>query len=80
MLDRLIEEPWLRIEAISGTLASAMNAVLMTHGWMRGGAEGAPAALDACCHCHVDLARRQPCRPFRITLERVSFDQRCITQ
>ncbi|MDR2011714.1 MAG: patatin-like phospholipase family protein, partial [Rhodanobacter sp.] len=26
VLDRLLEEPWLRIEAISGTSAGAMNA------------------------------------------------------
>jgi predicted acylesterase/phospholipase RssA len=78
VLDRLIEEAWLRIEAISGTSASAMNGALMADGWMQGGAEGARAALDA--HCHVDLARRQPCRSSRITVERVSFDQRCITQ
>ena len=76
VLDRLIEEPWLGIEAISGTSASAMNAALMADGWS--GAEGARAALDA--YCHVDLARRQPCRSFRIIVERVSFDQRCITQ
>jgi NTE family protein len=47
VLDRLIEEPWLRIEAISGTSAGAMNAALVAHGWMEGGAEGARAALDA---------------------------------
>ena len=78
VLDRLIEEPWLRIEAISGTSASAMNAALMADGWMQGGAEGARAAPDA--YCHVDPARRQPCRSFRIIVERVPFDQRCITQ
>jgi predicted acylesterase/phospholipase RssA len=80
VLDRLIEEPWLRIEAISGTSAGAMNAALVADGWTQGGAEGARAALDAYCHCHVDLARRQSCRSFRIIVERVSFDQRCITQ
>jgi NTE family protein len=47
VLDRLIEEPWLRIEAISGTSAGAMNAALVADGWMQGGAEGARAALDA---------------------------------
>ena len=47
VLDRLIEEPWLRIEAISGTSAGAMNAALVVDGWMQGGAEGARAALDA---------------------------------
>ena len=34
VLDRLIEEPWLRIEAISGTSAGAMNAALVADGWM----------------------------------------------
>jgi NTE family protein len=46
VLDRLIEEPWLQIEAISGTSAGAMNAALVVDGWMQGGAEGARAALD----------------------------------
>ena len=47
VLDRLIEEPWLRIEAISGTSAGAMNAALLADGWTQGGAEGARAALDS---------------------------------
>src|SRR6266436_2036018 len=46
VLDRLIEEPWLRIEAISGTSAGAMNAALVADGWTEGGAEGARAALE----------------------------------
>jgi len=47
VLDRLIEEPWLKIEAISGTSAGAMNAAVLADGWTKGGAEGARAALDA---------------------------------
>ena len=47
VLDRLIEEPWLKIEAISGTSAGAMNAAVLADGWTQGGAEGARAALDA---------------------------------
>ncbi|WP_426439641.1 patatin-like phospholipase family protein [Bradyrhizobium genosp. P] len=47
VLDRLIEEPWLRIEAISGTSAGAMNAAVLVNGWMQGGAEGARTALEA---------------------------------
>jgi NTE family protein len=46
VLDRLIEEPWLRIEAISGTSAGAMNAALVADGWTQGGAEGARATLE----------------------------------
>src|SRR3977135_3741628 len=47
VLDRLLEEPWLRIEAISGTSAGAMNAALVADGGTEGGAEGARAALEA---------------------------------
>src|SRR5258707_5267051 len=47
VLDRLIEEPWLRIEAISGTSAGAMNAALVADGCTQGGAEGGRAALEA---------------------------------
>jgi NTE family protein len=46
VLDRLIEEPWLRIEAISGTSAGAMNAALVADGWTQRGAEGARTALE----------------------------------
>lgn len=47
VLDRLLEEPWIRIEAISGTSAGAMNAAVLVDGWSRDGADGARAALDA---------------------------------
>ena len=47
VLDRLLEEPWLRIDAISGTSAGAMNAAVLADGWSEGGAAGARAALDA---------------------------------
>lgn len=40
VLDRLLEEPWLRIEAISGTSAGAMNAAILASGWMRDEARG----------------------------------------
>lgn len=46
VLDRLLEEPWLKIEAISGTSAGAMNAAVLADGWTSGGVEGARAALD----------------------------------
>src|SRR5271157_5220923 len=47
VLDRLLEETWLKVEAISGTSAGAMNAAVLVSGWMQGGAESARAALDA---------------------------------
>jgi len=46
VLDRLLEEPWLHIDAISGTSAGAMNAAVLADGWLAGGADGARKALD----------------------------------
>ena len=46
VIDRLLEEPWLKIEAVSGTSAGAMNAAALAHGWRLGGAQGARDALD----------------------------------
>lgn len=46
VLDRLLEENWLSIAAISGTSAGAMNAAVLADGWTAGGAEGAREALD----------------------------------
>jgi NTE family protein len=46
VLDRLLVESWLQIDAISGTSAGAMNAAVLADGWIRGGAPGARAALD----------------------------------
>src|SRR6188768_3760096 len=46
VLDRLLEENWLSIAAISGTSAGAMNAAVLVDGWTAGGVEGAREALD----------------------------------
>jgi NTE family protein len=46
VLDRLLEEPWFHIAAISGTSAGAMNAALLANGWIEGGAQGARDALE----------------------------------
>ena len=46
VLDRLLEEPWLRIDGISGTSAGAMNAAVLAHGFVQGGAAGARTALE----------------------------------
>lgn len=45
VLDRLLEEPDIAIEGISGASAGAMNAVALAQGYMTGGREGARAAL-----------------------------------
>jgi NTE family protein len=47
VLDRLLEEEWLEIAAISGTSAGAMNAVALAAGLMDGGRVGARRVLRA---------------------------------
>jgi NTE family protein len=47
VLDRLLEEPWIRFDGISGTSAGAMNAVVMADGLTEGGPERARATLEA---------------------------------
>ena len=56
-MDRLLEEPWLKIEGVSGTSAGAMNAAVLADGFAAGGAEGARAAL-ATYWQHVSEAAR----------------------
>jgi NTE family protein len=46
VLDRLLEEPKLKIEAISGTSAGAINAAALASGYAKGGREGARKSLD----------------------------------
>jgi NTE family protein len=46
VLDRLLQEPWLQIEGVSGTSAGAMNAAVLVSGHAAGGAEGAREALE----------------------------------
>lgn len=45
VLDALLEDGRLRLEALSGASAGAMNAVVLAQGLMEGGADGARAAL-----------------------------------
>ena len=47
VLDRLLEERWFNIAAISGTSAGAMNAAVLADGWTEGGADAARHALDS---------------------------------
>jgi NTE family protein len=46
VLDALLEDGRLAIEALSGTSAGAMNAVVLSEGWIEGGADGARAKLE----------------------------------
>jgi len=47
VLDRLLEDPSLQFEGLSGSSAGAMNAVVLADGWLKGGREGARAGLAA---------------------------------
>jgi NTE family protein len=46
VLDRLLEEPHIDFDAISGSSAGAVNAVLLASGMIEGGREGAQARLS----------------------------------
>ena len=76
VLDRLLEEPWLRIDGISGTSAGAMNAVVLADGYAAGGPEGARAALELFWQRVADAARLSPIRrsPLDMLLGRWTLD------
>ena len=46
LLDRLLEESWLRIYGISGTSAGAMNAAVLADGYAKGGPDAARQKLE----------------------------------
>jgi NTE family protein len=46
VLDALLEDGRLAIEAITGASAGAMNAVVMVQGWLEGGIDGARSQLE----------------------------------
>jgi NTE family protein len=76
VLDRLLEEPWLRIDAISGTSAGAMNGAVLVAGFAAGGTEGAKSALSAFWERVSHSARFSPIRrsPVDVMLGRWTLD------
>ncbi|WP_209600188.1 patatin-like phospholipase family protein [Sinorhizobium kostiense] len=76
VLDRLLEEPWLQLEGISGTSAGAMNATVLAHGHARGGAAEARAALERFWRKVSEAARFSPFRrsPLDVLLGRWTLD------
>ncbi|HEX2510712.1 MAG TPA: patatin-like phospholipase family protein [Microvirga sp.] len=46
VLDALLEDGRLAVEAITGASAGAMNAVVMVEGWLEGGVDGARSQLE----------------------------------
>jgi len=76
VLDRILEEPWLQIDGISGTSAGAMNAAVLVHGFTQAGAEGARAALETFWRRVSQAAILSPFQrtPLDILLGRWSLD------
>lgn len=76
VLDRLLEEEWLEIEAISGTSAGAMNAAALIAGYDEGGRAGAKTALDRLWSAVGRAAAFSPLRrgPLDILLGRWTLD------
>src|SRR3954470_22368709 len=76
VLDRLLEEPWLRIDGVSGTSAGAMNAAVLVDGHASGGAAGARTALEAFWRRVSQAALLSPFRrtPLDVLLGRWSLD------
>lgn len=76
VLDRLLEEPWLHIDGISGTSAGAMNAVVMAGGLAHDGVPGARAALENFWRAVSNAALMSPLRrsPLDVLLGRWTLD------
>lgn len=76
VLDRLLEEPWLKIEGVSGTSAGAMNAAVLVHGHQKGGVAGAREALEAFWRRVSEAARFSPLQrgPMDVLLGRWTLD------
>ncbi len=76
VLDRLLEENWLKIEGISGTSAGAMNAAALISGYVEGGPQIARAALELFWGRVSDAARLSPLQrnPLDVLLGRWTLD------
>src|SRR5271166_995157 len=76
VLDRLLEEPWLEIDGISGTSAGAMNAAVLVAGYAKGGPAGGREALETFWRRVSEAARFSPLRrgPLDMLLGRWTMD------
>ena len=76
VLDRLLDEPGLLIEGISGTSAGAMNAAVLADGHAAGGAQRAKAALEDFWRRVSHAARFSPLKrsPFDVLMGRWTMD------
>jgi NTE family protein len=76
VLDRILEEDWLTIDAISGTSVGAMNAAVMASGYATDGRGGARQALERFWRKVSDAARFSPFQrsPLDVLLGRWTLD------
>jgi NTE family protein len=76
VLDRLLEEPWLQIDGISGTSAGAMNAAVLVDGYAENGAPGARQHLERYWRRIAEAARFSPFRrtPLDMMMGRWTLD------
>src|SRR5262245_30195263 len=76
VLDRLLEEPWLHIDGVSGTSAGAMNAAVLVAGHAKGGAEGARESLESFWRAVARAGQLSPLRrgPLDVALGRWTID------
>jgi NTE family protein len=70
VIDRLLDEPWIGIEGVSGTSAGAMNAAVLVDGFTEGGRAGAQKALERYWRAVADAGRMSPMQ--RGPLERMA--------
>jgi len=76
VLDRLLQEDWLKIEGISGTSAGAMNAAALIAGHAEGGAPAAREKLETFWRAVSDAGRLSPLQrnPIDVMLGRWTLD------
>jgi NTE family protein len=76
VLDRLLEEDWLKIEGISGTSAGAMNAAALIAGFVEGGPRVAREKLELFWRRVSDAGRLSPLQrnPVDVMLGRWTLD------
>jgi NTE family protein len=76
VLDRLLEEPWVRIDGISGTSAGAMNAAALAYGYSVDGNDGARFAMEAFWRRVAQAGQLSPMRrgPLDVLLGRWTLD------
>lgn len=74
VLDYFMEDERISIGGISGTSAGAMNAAMLAHGYLDGGAEGARVALEQFWRKVADMGRFSPIQRSPLSVLTGSWD------